>query len=85
MTTRRRLGPGPAEHHSPAETDTTVADPVPPRVQAADADLDGGALYRPDPASLADLRARGVLGQRPAALVPATRTYGHGAGAQARS
>ncbi|MFF9569872.1 hypothetical protein [Streptomyces sp. NPDC014685] len=85
MTTRRRLGPGPAEHRSPAETDSTVPGPVPLRVQAADADLDGGTLYRPDLDSLADMRACGVLGHRPAAPVPAPRTYGHGAGTRAES
>ncbi|MFF4084416.1 hypothetical protein ACFYZN_34230 [Streptomyces sp. NPDC001777] len=85
MTTRRRLGTGPAEHHSPVETDTTVTGPVHPRVQAAAADLDGGALYRPDLDSLANLRARGVLGHRPAAPDPARRAYGHGAGARAES
>ncbi|MDK0524862.1 hypothetical protein [Streptomyces sp. ML-6] len=85
MTTRRRLGPGPAEHRSPAATDSTVPGPVPPRVQAADADLNGGALYRPDLDSLADMRARGVLGHRPAAPDPGSRTYGHGAGTRAES
>ncbi|MFF3538068.1 hypothetical protein ACFYXP_29535 [Streptomyces sp. NPDC002466] len=85
MTTRRRLGPGPAEHHSPAETNADVPGPVPPRVQAADADLDGGTLYRPDLDSLADMRARGVLGHHPAAPDPAPRTYGHGTGARAES
>ncbi|MFE7615001.1 hypothetical protein [Streptomyces sp. NPDC057496] len=85
MTTRRRLGPGPAARHSPAGTSADVPGPVPPRVQAATADLDGGTLYRPDLGSLADLHARGVLGHRPAAPDPAPRTYGHGAGAQAES
>ncbi|MGW2183926.1 hypothetical protein ACWCXX_39315 [Streptomyces sp. NPDC001732] len=85
MTTRRRLGPGPAEHRSPAETNADVTGPVHPRVQAADADLDGGTLYRPDLDSLADLRARGVLGHRPATPDPTPRTYGHGAGARTES
>ncbi|OKJ26480.1 hypothetical protein [Streptomyces sp. CB01580] len=85
MTTRRRLGPGPAEHRSPAATDTPAPGPAHPRVHAADADLDGGTLYRPDLDSLADMRARGVLGQHPAAPDPAPRAYGHGAGAQAES
>ncbi|MFE7614277.1 hypothetical protein [Streptomyces sp. NPDC057496] len=85
MTTRRRLGTGPAEHSSSAETDTTVTDPVHPRIQAADADLDGGALYCPDLDSLADMRARGVLGHRLATPDPTPRTYGHGTGERTES
>ncbi|MFD8822782.1 hypothetical protein ACFV1C_10550 [Streptomyces sp. NPDC059605] len=85
MTTRRRLGPGPAAPPSPVETSADVPGPVPPLVRAAAADLDGGTLYRPDLDSLADLRARGVLGHHSAAPDPAPRTYGHGAEARAES
>ncbi|MGW1189266.1 hypothetical protein [Streptomyces sp. NPDC002559] len=78
---RRRLGPGPAEHHSPAETDTPAPGLVHPPVQAADA----GTLYRPDLDSLASTHARGVLGHRPVVPDAAPRTYSHGAGARAES
>lgn len=41
-----------------------------------------GHAVLPRPRSLADMRARGVLGHRPAAPDPTPRAYGHGTGAQ---
>ncbi|MEU3602229.1 hypothetical protein ABZ714_26455 [Streptomyces sp. NPDC006798] len=70
---RRPLGPGPISQSAADRQEHEDDARTVPRIQAAEADLDVGPLYRPV-IEIADLRARGVLGPHQPSAAP-SRTH----------